>query len=834
MKMEVRKRTKNRKNTARRHRGNGSRRRLEQGERSGRKPETGFTLELQRLTRAEEELLAIYENAPISMVLVDSACRIRRTNKMADMAIGMRLGQNLELGAAFRCVEALRKDQGCGFGPGCSGCVIRNNLLDTLRTGRKHTEVEITLPIQGGGHQRTLNLLVSTSRIRVRRQPHVLLTFQNLAPLRKAEAALKASESALRKTESLAAVGSWEWDIQTGRHVWSEEVYRIYGQDPALQPLTYPEVKSCFTPESWESLAAAVEQALAEGVPYEREAEVIRPDGSHRWITARGEALRGFDGRVARLYGTVQDITDRKSSEQRIARLNRAQAILAAVDHAIVHIQDQQKLLDEICRVAADKGGFRLVWIGLVMPGGSINPVSQAGQTAYLEDIRVVVHDEPEGRGPVGTAIREQRPVVIQDVDRDPRMAPWRERAQQFGLHYVAAFPIRVGNKVAGSFQLYAANAAVFDEEEVNLLTQVSDDISFALTAIDARAERLRVQRELGRSEQELADFFAAAPLGLLWVADDGRILRVNEAELELLGRDEKEVLGHCITEFGLEPEMVTDVLARILRKETVLNYRARIRRRNGSVKHILVDANGLWEREHLVHSRWFVRDITDRVDLEREILAISEREQRRLGHDLHDDLCQQLAGIEFLSQSLARDLARQTVSQAPQAKEISQLVQHAMNQTRELAHGLSPVGMEAEGLMEGLGELASRTRRVFRLECQFRCPALVLVPDDVVAIHLYRIAQEAVGNAVKHGKAKRIEIALTSAGSDLQLRVHDNGTGLPRTVAKPKGMGLRIMRYRAGVIGGSLVVQSNPDGGTTVTCTIPDGVLPPHSRNNR
>jgi signal transduction histidine kinase len=246
----------------------------------------------------------------------------------------------------------------------------------------------------------------------------------------------------------------------------------------------------------------------------------------------------------------------------------------------------------------------------------------------------------------------------------------------------------------------------------------------------------------------------------------------------------------------------------------------------------VLVDANGFWEQEHLLHSRWFLRNITRRVELEREILTISEREQRRLGHDLHDDLCQQLAGIQFLSQTLARDLAAKASPRAAQAKEIAQSVQQAMGQTRELARGLSPVGMEAEGLMEGLRQLAARTSTVFRLNCHFHCNTPVLVPDHAVAIHLYRIAQEAVSNAVRHGKADTIELSLTAVESNVRLAVTDNGIGIPRKQPPQKGMGLRIMQYRAGVIGGSLVVQHTSTGGVCIVCTVTDGLLPPETRN--
>ncbi len=161
-------------------------------------------------------------------------------------------------------------------------------------------------------------------------------------------------------------------------------------------------------------------------------------------------------------------------------------------------------------------------------------------------------------------------------------------------------------------------------------------------------------------------------------------------------------------------------------------------------------------------------------------------------------------------------------------------MVQRAMTQTRELARGLSPVRLEAEGLTDALHELAASTRKVFGCECRCRCDPPVPIPDHAVAIHLYRIAQEAVSNAIKHGKARRIEIGLAANGKAATLSVSDNGVGMPQKIRKRAGMGLRIMRYRAESIGGMLTVQPGPGGGTRVECTVPEGLLSPEARNAR
>lgn len=344
---------------------------------------------------------------------------------------------------------------------------------------------------------------------------------------------------------------------------------------------------------------------------------------------------------------------------------------------------------------------------------------------------------------------------------------------------------------------------------------------------------RKQAEEALRRREQELADFFAESPLGLLWVGPDGRILRVNQAELELVGRTGEDIFGGHVSGLHVDEKAAADVLNRLAKRQTVHNQHARLRHKDGTMREVLIDANGLWEQDRLVHSRWFTRDITRRVELEREILAISEREQRRLGHDLHDDLCQQLAGIEFLSQRLASALAARPAVRA-QAREIAQMVQRAMTQTRELARGLSPVRLEAEGLTDALNELAAGTSKVFGCDCRCRCDPPVLMPDHTVAIHLYRIAQEAVSNAVKHGKARRIEISLTAHGHSVTLTVNDDGVGIPRKLPRRKGMGLRIMRYRAEVIGGALQVEPDPGGGTRVVCTVTEGLRSPEARNTK
>ena len=211
---------------------------------------------------------------------------------------------------------------------------------------------------------------------------------------------------------------------------------------------------------------------------------------------------------------------------------------------------------------------------------------------------------------------------------------------------------------------------------------------------------------------------------------------------------------------------------------------------------------------------------------LEHEIISISERERQSMGRDLHDGMCQYLAAIGFTADLLKQDLARESHHRADTAGEIARLVQDALRRVREVARGLSPVERDEGGLELALEELALSTAHMTGIACTFLCPEPVGVPDSILAVHLFRIAQEAIGNATRHAHAKTVIIALETGGGELSLRVSDDGIGFPPLPPggvgrHDGGMGLNTMRYRASVIAGTLEIYPNAPSGTVVSCTI-------------
>jgi signal transduction histidine kinase len=214
--------------------------------------------------------------------------------------------------------------------------------------------------------------------------------------------------------------------------------------------------------------------------------------------------------------------------------------------------------------------------------------------------------------------------------------------------------------------------------------------------------------------------------------------------------------------------------------------------------------------------------DITERKLLENAILDISAREQRRIGQDLHDGLGQHLTGIAFMAKVHEAQLVEQNKSEAEDAAKIVKLVNEAIHKSRELARGLLPVVSDSQGLMSALQLWAAEVEDLFGVSCRFQCERPVLINDDSMATHLYHIAQEAVNNAIKHGNAQGILIQLRAEQGRGTLAIKDDGKGIAENPSGTHGMGLHIMNYRAGMIGGALEVRPDCPSGTVVTCLFP------------
>jgi signal transduction histidine kinase len=214
--------------------------------------------------------------------------------------------------------------------------------------------------------------------------------------------------------------------------------------------------------------------------------------------------------------------------------------------------------------------------------------------------------------------------------------------------------------------------------------------------------------------------------------------------------------------------------------------------------------------------------EIAERERLEREILEVGERERRRIGRDLHDSLGQLLTGTALAGQVLHERLDARASDEAADASRLVSLVEEAIELTRGLSRGLDPVEIEGGGLTQGLRELVAHTRSLTPMRCEYRGDPAVEIGDSFAATHLYRIAQEAITNAIKHGHAQAVAVSLERVEGRLRLTVRDDGIGIPEPAQRHPGMGLRIMAHRAAVMGGTFEARSMIPRGTVVMCEVP------------
>lgn len=319
------------------------------------------------------------------------------------------------------------------------------------------------------------------------------------------------------------------------------------------------------------------------------------------------------------------------------------------------------------------------------------------------------------------------------------------------------------------------------------------------------------------------------APMGILLVDSEGRIVHINPKGQSIFGYSLEELIGQRME--ILLPQRVREV--HVHHREGFMEKPQA--RAMGAGRYLF----GLHKDGHEVpieiglvpvktpDGMMVLATIVDisaaaeKKQLEQDLLHVVEMEQKRIGQDLHDSLGQQLLAISFLANVLKKKLAAGTMPEASEAAHIEELLGEAKMNVRKLTRGLYAGDLESRGLGACVKDITEHIQEMSTVTCQFEGDDTLMLDDRSKSENLFRLAQEALNNAAKHSLAKKIVVSLLREGSKLTLRVSDNGVGFAQEKAKNKGIGLRSMRYRANVIGGTFDIAPNPGGGTVVSCTV-------------
>jgi PAS domain S-box-containing protein len=578
------------------------------------------------------------------------------------------------------------------------------------------------------------------------------------------------------------------------------------------------------------------------------------------------QALRGA-------VHVISDVTGRKRMEEELRRLNRALRAIGECNQALVRATDEMGLLNKVCSIVVEVGGYRLAWIGFAEQDAarSVRPVALAGfEDGFLDVVRVTWGDTEHGRGAVGTAIRSGRPHAIRDILTDPDFDPWRAEALKRGYASVIGLPLIAGGETLGALAVYSGRREAFDPEETKLLAQLAGDLAYGLATLRTRAERLRAEEMLRESERRLRTVLETVSLIGLMMDRQGNITLCNAYLLALTGWKREEVMGrNCFEVFlSLETrvEISREVSAESLRAgECPVHYQNEIVTRAGERR--LVEWNNTMIRDldgRVVGMACIGADITERKRAERENRQLNEeleqrvrertsqleaanRELEAFSYSVSHDLRAPLRAINGYSRILKEDYepvldaeGRRVCSVISEsARDMGRLIDDllAFSRVGRAEMRLSPVDMAtlASSVFFELTAPQDRQRIEFHV-----APLPRAVGDPVL---LRQVWANLLSNAVKFSSKKEraaIQVGFERREGEVVYSVRDNGAGFdPRYIAKlfgvfqrlhsttefeGTGVGLAIVQRIVTRHGGRVWAEGEPGKGASFYFAFPEG----------
>ena len=528
-----------------------------------------------------------------------------------------------------------------------------------------------------------------------------------------------------------------------------------------------------------------------------------------------------------------EDIAARKMTEMELQASN---SLLSAISHVqSLYVSDArpERVFDELLHVLVSVTESEYGFIAEVLYDDTGRPYLQS---RYISDITWNAeierfHDENFSDGLKftkletlsGAVITSSEAVVSNGPEADPRS--YGLPSGHPPLNSFLGVPFYEGATLVGVAGV-ANRPDGYDEALLDFLKPLTAAATSLIVGKRSNQRREEEEQALRDSEVKYRTLIQSGRDAIISTDASGRLISWNQGAETMFGYSEEEILGQLVTALIPERYQQLDV-EQVLPQLTsgILPAEQQVlqgwgQRKDGSEFPTELSLSG-WTVGGDNFITVIIRDVTDRRRIEEEVLEISEREQRRISQNLHDDLGQKLTGIAFLGQALAQRLDGAAGELSEDATRIAQQANEAINSARRLARELYPVNLARNDLESALAELVAGVESYSGITCEMSSDITVPLKDHQIMTHLYRIAQEALNNAVRHSGAREINVKLTIRPELTQLEVYDDGVGMPEDLISVMGMGLHNMKYRANAIRGSLEIGSRIKGGTGIICLI-------------
>ncbi len=658
----------------------------------------------------------------------------------------------------------------------------------------------------------------------------------------RAEEVLRRSERQLQEAQQVAHLGSWDWDIPTNTVTWSDEMHRIYGLKPGEFGATYESFLERLPPEDRALARATVEAAYRDKQPFTFEHRVLRPDGTVRWVHARGEVLVDDAGRPIRMIGTGQDITERRQAEDAVRSLLR-------ITRELNSTLDVDALMESLVKETLTLLDAESGCAGLRTPEGMV-----CQQHVRGSEVTPFRHCWPSGHGLAGWVAVHKAPYATNDARNDPQVDA--EARERFGIRSALCTPLLDHRgEVLGFFQVHnKRDGSGFVPTDREAMVGVSQAASVAIQnalayrKIQIAAEALRL------AERKYRGLFENAVEGICQTTPDGRFLAANPAVARLLGYDSPEELMAGVSDIGRQiyvDPIRREEWKRILEKHDALSgFEVELRRKDGSTIWVSMSTRALRDEDgELVHYATSLQDVTQRRKAEESLREVSglllrsqTEERRRISRELHDSTAQSLAalainlGLVDRAAYVLDDVARRRLADS------LELARQCCREIRTLSYLLHPPSLEEADLWSAVRWYAEgfTSRSGIHVD--------LTMPDDPgrlpqeVETALFRIVQESLANIHRHSGSRRARIRIAREAGRVTLVVRDDGRGMERASrgrgvrpvplagsgrhAGPGrhaglGVGITGMRERVRQLGGHIEIDSS-DSGTSVTVMLP------------
>lgn len=447
------------------------------------------------------------------------------------------------------------------------------------------------------------------------------------------------SEASLAEAQRIAHVGNWNWNILTGELSWSDEIYRIFGLQPQEFGATYEAFLESVHPDDREMVMSEVNMAVAGEKEYAIDHRIVRPDGSERIVHEIGGVSSDEAGRAVRMIGTVQDVTELRQAERETSRLNRALRTLSLCNTTLVHASDEQALMEDICNILIDNGGYRFAWVGYAEEDKRIRPVAHAGYEAdFLHNLNVTWDEDQTGQSPAGHAIREGKTYIARDIAGETdSFTGWREAALESGYVSVISLPLISQGETFGAITIDAVEANAFDTAELRLLEEMAGDLAFGIRTLRSRQERDLAEAALKETEERYEELYENAPNAYLSVsAADGSLLQFNQSLTDILGYSREQLQSmHVLDLYADGPKGVKrakKIFANFKNGKGVRDVELQMRHADGHFVWVSVSIDPVCDDSgKIVESRSMIIDISARKQAEEERSHFADQLQRSL-----------------------------------------------------------------------------------------------------------------------------------------------------------------------------------------------------------